>query len=172
MKRPAALTCTFLALLSLPAAAYLSQPSSRDPARQPALETSPKVATKAPQVPPAARAWADPPARQEYSPTASMAAVEAVEVIPPVPAATGTLPPAPDLAVPPAALASPKRVHGSRLRAALIKRPDGFSRRVEVSRPKRPNEQDRASTPTVVAQDEPKSTRVEAEPIEFSLASR
>ncbi len=171
MKRPASLTCTFLALLGLPAA-YLSQSSSREAALGSVLETSPMVAAWEPQVPSAARAWADPPVRQEHPPAATKAAVVKTDSALPGPAATGILHRPPDVEVLPYALASPQRVHSPRLRAALFRKPNGLSRRVEVSRRKRLHDQHRAVSQIAAAQSEPAPTPVEAEPIEFSLASR
>ncbi len=173
MRRAAAIIGVITAAAALLTAGYVARPLSSEPTSKTApppgtLATSIQV----PQTWAAARAWADPPTREERAPIV-VAAMAQAENLSPEPAATGTLAKVSE----PSAPVRPRALHRSlprpMLRPAQINRPDKRSRRavVQAIRHQRRHEPGPTS-PEVAAVDEPAPTRVEAEPIEFSLASR
>ena len=168
MKPAAALIGSFLAAVALLIGIYVARPGHRGTISRPAApERTSAASIEASQAWAAARAWADPPARDEQPPIVAAATVE-TEGSSPEPVTVDTQP---LVFVPAAASQEPSGRRG--LRQAKIGRPHRLSRYVALQpiRGKRLHGP-RPTSSAVADVSEPASAPAEAEPIEFSLATR
>ena len=167
MRLAAAILGVITVAAGLLTADYVARPLSSKPTSKAAPTPGTLAASiEAPQTWAAARIWADPPAREERAPIVAAAIVETASSSP-EPVAIDTLP------FVFARAASQKPAGRRGLRAAKISRPHRLSRYVALQpiRGKRLHEP-LPNSPAVAAVSEPASAPAEAEPIEFSLATR
>jgi hypothetical protein len=130
------------------------------------------VVTTAPQAWATARAWADPPTREEGASLIRVAFVETENVSSEL-AVIATLLRVSQAAAPPRSLAAQRSIPPPVQRVAKLGRLHRPSRYVVLQAPRRKRlHEPRPNSPAVAAVSEPASLPVEAEPIEFSLATR